>query len=211
MANKTTNYGLTKPLANEFYDINVQNENMDVIDAKLKELSDFKPDVSGEINEHNTSSNSHSDIRTAVSEAKQSASQALIDAKSYTDAKILAIPTPDVSGQISTHNTSSSAHNDIRTAVSNVQKAADNAQTTADEVVQACANLSVSISTVNSTAKLAKSTAESASMTANSANTAAQNAQSTADSKAPMYGYGTSDLTAGSSSLETGKLYFVYE
>ena len=28
---------------------------------------------------------------------------------------------------------------------------------------------------------------------------------------APSYTYGTSDLTAGSSALETGKLYFVYE
>ena len=30
-------------------------------------------------------------------------------------------------------------------------------------------------------------------------------------SRAPAYSYGTSDLTAGSSPLETGKLYFVYE
>ena len=29
--------------------------------------------------------------------------------------------------------------------------------------------------------------------------------------KAPAYTYGTEDLTAGSSALETGKLYFVYE
>lgn len=28
---------------------------------------------------------------------------------------------------------------------------------------------------------------------------------------APAYTYGTADLTAGVSSLETGKLYFVYE
>lgn len=28
---------------------------------------------------------------------------------------------------------------------------------------------------------------------------------------APAYTYGTEDLTAGSSALETGKLYFVYE
>ena len=28
---------------------------------------------------------------------------------------------------------------------------------------------------------------------------------------APAYTYGTSDLTAGTSALETGKLYFVYE
>lgn len=30
-------------------------------------------------------------------------------------------------------------------------------------------------------------------------------------SKAPSYTYGTTDLTAGTSTLETGKLYFVYE
>lgn len=43
-----------------------------------------------------------------------SAAKALTDAKSYTDTKIAAIPTPDVSGQISTHNTNTEAHNDIR-------------------------------------------------------------------------------------------------
>lgn len=32
-----------------------------------------------------------------------------------------------------------------------------------------------------------------------------------AASKAPMYGYGTDDLTAGTSPLETGRMYFVYE
>ena len=31
------------------------------------------------------------------------------------------------------------------------------------------------------------------------------------EAKAPMYSYGTADLTAGTSELETGKLYFVYE
>jgi hypothetical protein len=46
---------------------------------------------------------------------------------------------------------------------------------------------------------------------ADAAATAASNAQSTADGKAPAYTYGTADLTAGSSQLETGKLYFVYE
>ena len=43
-----------------------------------------------------------------------SAAKALTDAKTYTDTKIAAIPTPDVSGQISTHNTNTEAHNDIR-------------------------------------------------------------------------------------------------
>ena len=36
MANKTTNYGLIKPLPEEFYDIAVHNENMDKIDTELK-------------------------------------------------------------------------------------------------------------------------------------------------------------------------------
>lgn len=39
-----------------------------------------------------------------------SSAQALQSAKTYTDQKISAIPTPDVSGQINTHNTSSDAH-----------------------------------------------------------------------------------------------------
>lgn len=37
----------------------------------------------------------------------------LSSAKSYTDEKIIAIPTPDVSGQIETHNTSPTAHTNM--------------------------------------------------------------------------------------------------
>jgi hypothetical protein len=36
MANKTKNYNLTKPTQDEFYDIEVQNSNMDTIDSELK-------------------------------------------------------------------------------------------------------------------------------------------------------------------------------
>jgi hypothetical protein len=39
MANKTTNYGLTKPLQTEFYDIDVHNANMDIIDTQLKNIN----------------------------------------------------------------------------------------------------------------------------------------------------------------------------
>ena len=48
-------------------------------------------------------------------EESGAAAQALTDAKSYTDTQIKAIPTPDVSGQISTHNKDTAAHQDIRT------------------------------------------------------------------------------------------------
>lgn len=40
MPNQTTNYGLTKPLASEFYDVEVQNGNMDKIDAQMKTNAD---------------------------------------------------------------------------------------------------------------------------------------------------------------------------
>ena len=59
MPNKTTNYKLNKPLANENIDIGVLNDNMDIIDAELAKKSTFSgsyddltnkptiPDVSG--------------------------------------------------------------------------------------------------------------------------------------------------------------------
>lgn len=47
MPNQTTNYGLTKPLASEFYDVEVQNGNMDKIDAQMKTNADGIKDLSG--------------------------------------------------------------------------------------------------------------------------------------------------------------------
>ena len=67
-----------------------------------------------------------------------SAAKALTDAKTYTDTKIAAIPTPDISGQISTHNTNTEAHNDIRkliTGLTNRLNAlADSDDTTLDQL-----------------------------------------------------------------------------
>ncbi len=42
--------------------------------------------------------------------------------ESYVNTQIAAIPTPDVSGQISAHNTNTAAHSDIRTIISDVDK-----------------------------------------------------------------------------------------
>ena len=50
-------------------------------------------------------------------DAVESAQQAEINANTYTDEKIAAIPTPDVSGQIEAHNTDGEAHADIRQAI----------------------------------------------------------------------------------------------
>lgn len=42
MSSKTTNYNLTKPDKLDYYDIQTQNDNMDLIDAALKDLNDTK-------------------------------------------------------------------------------------------------------------------------------------------------------------------------
>ena len=65
MAEKTANYGLTKPLPSEFYDVNVPNTNMDIIDEELKKravlnaegkiLSEHLPDDVGSVKSVNGS------------------------------------------------------------------------------------------------------------------------------------------------------------
>lgn len=55
-------------------------------------------------------------------ETKTDASTKLAEAKSYTDTKIAAIPTPDVSGQINEHNTSETAHEDIRDSITDLEE-----------------------------------------------------------------------------------------
>lgn len=60
------------------------------------------------------------------------AAEAENNANEYTDQKIAAIPTPDVSGQIATHNSATDAHSDIRTLANNAATAAANAQNTAN-------------------------------------------------------------------------------
>ena len=280
------------------------------------------PDVSGQINTHNTSGAAHSDIRTAVANAETNANK-------YTDQKIAAIPTPDVSGQINAHNANGEAHADIRQIAHNAASLATSANATAEaasrnadwayeeatgkasifycyadstelwEIDEQIDNgnivilndidryiplvsadygvsyifrgevddtmlitatvdsdgwtvhereiggipedhastettygkgsgayyghvkLSDSVSSTDSSSsgvaaspmsvKTAYDKAVSAQTAANSAATAASNAQTAANSKAPMYQYSTTDLTAGSSALTTGTLYFVYE
>lgn len=52
-------------------------------------------------------------------EAQTYANTAESNANAYTNQKIAAIPTPDVSGQINTHNTATDAHSDIRQLIAN--------------------------------------------------------------------------------------------
>jgi hypothetical protein len=80
------------------------------------------PDVSGQIGTHNTDTGAHADIRKEISDHAGSKSNphgvtaAQVGAPTVAEmnAAIAAIPTPDVSGQINTHNESGEAHADIR-------------------------------------------------------------------------------------------------
>ena len=66
-------------------------------------------------------------------DAKGAADTALTNAKKYTDQQIAAIPTPDVSGQIETHNKAENAHSalfqNVNSAAAAAKIAADTAQT----------------------------------------------------------------------------------
>ena len=46
MATNTTNYNLVKPSENEYYDINVSNSNLDIIDTEIKKVNDRLDSVS---------------------------------------------------------------------------------------------------------------------------------------------------------------------
>lgn len=72
-------------------------------------------DKSGAATKALTDAKAYSDGLAKNYDKSGAATQALTDAKSYTDTQIKAIPTPDVSGQISTHNKDTAAHQDIRT------------------------------------------------------------------------------------------------
>lgn len=52
MATVTTNYGLTKPAPEDFYDIGVHNSNMEIIDAELKRVASAVESGSSAVKNH---------------------------------------------------------------------------------------------------------------------------------------------------------------
>lgn len=70
MAEKTTNLNLTKPSAEDFYDIDVQNENMDIIDVEMKRMDDeskrIDNDAKTSLDTHKKASNPHNITATTV-------------------------------------------------------------------------------------------------------------------------------------------------
>lgn len=76
MAQHTTNYNLVKPTENEYYDVNVQNGNMDTIDTELKNIKDSLEGLSTEAKDTNFDNSENSmtstNVQDAITENKKS-------------------------------------------------------------------------------------------------------------------------------------------
>ena len=129
MADKTANYGLTKPLPSEFYDVSVQNGNMDKIDAGMK---------------------ANADAISALEEEQSS------KADLGEDGKVLPEQMPDMNydpagtaeSKVSAHNTDETAHPYLVGQIGACVTAAQNAQEAADAALEAVSGLIYTIDVV---------------------------------------------------------------
>ena len=129
MADKTANYGLTKPLPSEFYDVSVQNGNMDKIDAGMK---------------------ANADAISALEEEQSS------KADLGEDGKVLPEQMPDMDydpagtaeNKVSAHNIDEAAHPYLVGQIGTCVTAAQNAQEAADAALEAVSGLIYTIDVV---------------------------------------------------------------
>ena len=130
MANKTANYKLTKPLESEFYDVGVQNENMDKIDTQMKANAD------------------------AV-EALQKGQSGKAD---LVDGKVPAEQLPNMNydpkgtaqNKVSEHNLDQTAHPYLLNQIGTCVEAAQNAQDAADAALKAVSGIVYTINVLPS-------------------------------------------------------------
>lgn len=130
MANKTTNYKLTKPLESEFYDVGVQNENMNKIDAQMK---------------------ANADAIEALQEG-QSGKADLVDGK--VPAEQLPNMNYDPKGtaqdKVSEHNLDQTAHPYLLNQIGTCVDAAQNAQDAANAALEAVSSIVYTINVLPS-------------------------------------------------------------
>lgn len=128
MANKTTNYNLTKPLESEFYDVGVQNENMDKIDAQMKANADAIKDLQdGQSN------------KADLVEGKVPAEQ--LPEMDYD-------PAGTAETTVENHNEDEAAHPYLLGQINTCVEAAQNAQEAADAALEAVAGFVYTINVV---------------------------------------------------------------
>lgn len=128
MPNQTTNYGLTKPLASEFYDVEVQNGNMDKIDAQMKTNADGIKDLQDE-------QKNKADLVGGKVPAEQ-------------------LPTMDYEAKgtaeqvVTTHDGNKKAHPYLLGQIETCVTAAQNAQDAADAALEAVSKIAFTINAV---------------------------------------------------------------
>lgn len=128
MANKTENYELTKPLASEFYDVEVQNSNMDKIDAQMKANADAIKDLQDGQAE-----------KADLVDGKVALAQ--LPAMNYEAAGTAAT-------LIAQHNADETAHPYLLGQINTCVTAAQNAQTAADAALEAVSKIAFTINAV---------------------------------------------------------------
>ena len=128
MPNQTTNYGLTKPLASEFYDVEVQNGNMDKIDAQMKTNADGIKDLQdGQKNK--------ADLVGGKVPAEQ-LPEMNYEQKGTAESKV------------KTHNEDQTAHPFLLGQINTCVEAAQNAQDAADAALEAVNSIAFTINVV---------------------------------------------------------------
>ena len=128
MPNQTTNYGLTKPLASEFYDVEVQNGNMDKIDAQMKTNADGIKDLQdGQKN------------KADLVEGKVPAEQ--LPDMNYD-------PKGTAQNKVREHNLDQTAHPYLLNQIGTCVTAAQNAQDAADAALEAVSKIAFTINAV---------------------------------------------------------------
>ena len=134
MAEKTANYNLTKPLLSEFYDVEVQNGNMDIIDEALKENADAAAGLRTDLD---SQGQEISGLQTGMTKKAD-----LVDGKVPVD-QLPQSGDYEPKGAVQTHNESPEAHPDIREALKK-------AQDTADEAIKVISEFAYTINAVPS-------------------------------------------------------------
>lgn len=128
MANKTPNYNLTKPLESEFYDVGVQNENMDKIDTQMKANADAIKDLQdGQSNK--------ADLKDGKVPPEQ------LPEMDYD-------PSGTAENKVTAHNESEAAHPYLLGQINTCVEAAKNAQDAADAALEAVAGIVYTINAV---------------------------------------------------------------
>ena len=164
------------------------------------------PDVSGPINTHNTATDAHGDIRELLRELSTKINN-FLDVDDET--------ADELSEVLTLINNNKGTLESLTTSKVNVSDIIDNLTTNdSSKVLSAAQGVALkALIDALQTAVTGKASTDVATTSKSGLLSATDKVKydSYETSKAPAYTYGTEDLTAGTSPLETGTLYFCYE